>query len=131
MPEINYFAVGLATVLAFLVGALWNSPLLFGHLRASLAGLEVEQSTPALAPVTELIRCLVLVLAFALVLRTTGSVGLPEGLGVAVLIWLGFQANLLMGAVIWERMPLQLYAVHAGDALVKALLVSATLALWR
>jgi hypothetical protein len=46
-------------------------------------------------------------------------------------VWIGFQATLLLGAVIWENMPWRLYAIHAGDALVKMLLMAAILGVWR
>ena len=38
---------------------------------------------------------------------------------------------LLMGAVLHEKMPWTLYAIHAGDALVKTLLMTAILGVWR
>ena len=46
-------------------------------------------------------------------------------------IWVGFQAMLLMGAVLHEHMPWTLYAIHAGDALVKTLLMTVILGVWR
>jgi hypothetical protein len=46
-------------------------------------------------------------------------------------VWVGFQAMLLMGAVIHENMPWKLYAIHAGDALVKTLLMTVILGVWR
>jgi len=46
-------------------------------------------------------------------------------------IWVGFQAMLLMGAVLHEHMPWMLYAIHAGDALVKTLLMTGILGIWR
>ena len=46
-------------------------------------------------------------------------------------VWVGFQAMLLMGAVLHEKMPWMLYAIHAGDALVKTLLMTVILGGWR
>jgi hypothetical protein len=37
---------------------------------------------------------------------------------------------LLLGAVVHEGMPPALYAIHAGDALVKTLLMSLVLGIW-
>jgi hypothetical protein len=37
---------------------------------------------------------------------------------------------LLLGAVLHEKMPPKLYAIHAGDALVKTLLMT-VIGLWR
>jgi hypothetical protein len=46
-------------------------------------------------------------------------------------VWVGFQAMLLMGAVIHENMPWTLYAIHAGDALTKTLFMTFILGVWR
>jgi hypothetical protein len=46
-------------------------------------------------------------------------------------VWVGFQAMLLMGAVLHEKMPWTLYAIHAGDALVKTLSMTVILGVWR
>ncbi len=39
MLQINYWAVVLAAVAAFVVGALWYSPLLFGKLYMKVRGM--------------------------------------------------------------------------------------------
>jgi hypothetical protein len=41
------------------------------------------------------------------------------------------KADFLVGSIIWERMPPRLYALDVGDALVKILLMTAPLGLWR
>lgn len=46
-------------------------------------------------------------------------------------VWVGFQAMLLLGAVLHEGMPIALYAIHAGDALSKTLLMSLVLGVWK
>jgi hypothetical protein len=49
----------------------------------------------------------------------------------ALWVWAGFQAMLLIGAVLHEKLPWRLYAIHVGDALVKTLLMTVILAEWR
>ena len=49
----------------------------------------------------------------------------------ALWVWVGFQAMLLMGAVLHEKMPWKLYVIHAGDALVKTFLMTVILGVWR
>ncbi len=46
-------------------------------------------------------------------------------------VWVGFQAMLLMGAVLHEKMPWMLYSIRAGDAFVKTLLMTVILGVWR
>jgi hypothetical protein len=38
---------------------------------------------------------------------------------------------LVMGAVLHEKMPWTFYAIHAGDAFVKTLLMTVILGVWR
>jgi Protein of unknown function (DUF1761) len=60
-----------------------------------------------------------------------GAVGWMGAVELGLWVWVGFQAMLLMGSVLHENMPLKLYAIHAGDALVKTLLMAVILGVWR
>lgn len=131
--NLNYWAIGVAAVVAFVIGALWNSTLLFGAARLELAGLAAgaEAAMSPAAPIAEFVRCLIVATVLAIVIRIAGITGLFPAMGFAALLWLGFQAALLAGGVIWEKMPVPLYAIHVGDALVKMLAMSAILSSWR
>jgi hypothetical protein len=52
-------------------------------------------------------------------------------LAVAVAAVAAFLVGRGMGAVIHEKMPWKLYAIHAGDALVKTHLMTVILGVWR
>jgi hypothetical protein len=43
----------------------------------------------------------------------------------------GFPVVLLSGSVIWEKVPAKLAAMHSGDWLVKLLVVSVIVSVWR
>ena len=45
--------------------------------------------------------------------------------------WVGFPVVLLAGSVLSENVPWRLAAIHAGDWLVKLLLVSCIVSFWR
>jgi hypothetical protein len=130
---LNTLAIVVAAIAAFVEGALWNSPFLFGKARIKLAGLDpaIEMKVSAAKPLAELIRCVVVAFVLALVLQLAGVADLQGAFGLAVLIWFGFQAVFLLGGIIWEKLPPKLYAIHVGDALVKILLMTAILGLWR
>ena len=53
---------------------------------------------------------------------STGEIGL------AVLVWAGFQLGGFAGSVLHEGYPLRLYAIHMGDALLKAVVASFVIA---
>ncbi|TYB86064.1 DUF1761 domain-containing protein [Oceaniovalibus sp. ACAM 378] len=111
-------------VLAFVVGALWYG-LLFGGAAASLSPAYAEAATPQASTVAfEALRCLGVAAGLAILIRWTGIDSLSHALLLAFLVWAGFQAAGLAGAVVHEGYPAKLYAIHTGDALVKAVVVS-------
>ena len=135
MLRINYWAVVVAAVAAFVVGALWYSPLLFGIAYTELRGMNpdaIADMRPSAGEMLgEFVRYLVVayVLArFVVLLRVADRMG---ALQLGLWVWFGFQAMFLLGAVIHESMPWKLYAIHAGDALVKTLLMTVILGVWR
>ncbi len=120
MFEIKVPAVLATAVGMFLIGAVWNS--IFGSILLEARGGE-GASAPAALPVgrmlAEAIRVLVIATVAAIVLRLAGVTDVWGALKLGLIIWLGFQAALLSGAMIWEGMALRVYAIHAGDALLK------------
>ncbi len=79
----------------------------------------------------ELVRSLVLttVLAgFAVELDVTTWTG---AVGLAVAAWVGFAAVLYSGSGLWERVPWRLAAIHAGDWLVKTVVIAVIVGVWR
>ena len=135
MLKINFLAVTVAAVAAFLVGALWYSPLLLGKAYLDARGMNPGAMADMRPQVAELLGEFVknMVVAFVLahfVVRL-GVGDLKGAVQLGLWVWVGFQAMLLMGAVLHEKMPWMLYAIHAGDALVKTLLMTAILGVWR
>ncbi|BDD83875.1 hypothetical protein TPB0596_36380 [Tsukamurella pulmonis] len=47
----------------------------------------------------------------------------------AVVLWVAFPLVLLTGSIIWERVPWQTAAIHAGDWLLKLVLIAIVLGL--
>ena len=135
MLKINYWAVVVAAVAAFAVGAVWYSPLLFGKAYMEVRGMSPGGMAYMTPPAGELLAEFVknLVVAFVLA-HFAVRLGVGDWKGAVQLglwVWVGFQAMLLMGAVLHEKMPWMLYAIHAGDALVKTLLMTVILGGWR
>ena len=84
---------------------------------------------PAWKVVTELLRTAVVGAAFAWVAAQAGMLTLPGSLLLALVLWVAFPLVLLTGSIIWERVPWQTAAIHAGDWLLKLLLVALVLGL--
>ena len=76
-------------------------------------------------------QCLVVafVVAYVLGLRLGGD--WKSGLWIGFLLWLGLSAVQWIGSMLWEKVPLKMAAIHAGDWLVKLLIIAAIVGAWR
>ncbi|GAB2677883.1 DUF1761 domain-containing protein [Thalassiella azotivora] len=128
--DVNVLAVGLGAVLTVVVGGAY-------YAVAGSAAVPERARGRAGAPSgvtvlgTELLRGVVLTAGVAVLVAATATTGLVDGLLLGTLLWVAFPVVLLAGAVVHEGVRPTLAAVHAGDWLVKLLVVSALLAVWR
>lgn len=53
------------------------------------------------------------------------------GLLLGAALWIGFPFVLWTGAMMWENTPWRLAALHAGDWLVKLLVVAVIVSVWQ
>jgi hypothetical protein len=129
--EINYLAIVVAVVVAFVASTLWY--IAFGAERERLLGTEGDASErpPVWMMLVELVRSFVVAYVLAILFGLVGVAGFIGAVGLGLLMWVGFPVVLLVGSVIWDKVPLKLAAIHAGDWLVKILLVTIIVGLWR
>ena len=129
--EINYLTIVVAVVVAFVASTLWY--IAFGAERERLLGTEGDASErpPVWKMLVELVRSFVVAYVLAVLFGLVGVVGFIGAVGLGLLMWVGFPVVLLVGSVIWDKVPLKLAAIHAGDWLVKILLVTMIVGLWR
>ena len=57
-------------------------------------------------------------------------VDLKGALQLGAWLWIGFPSTLLGGSVIWEGVPSSVAALHAGDWLLKLLIMNFIIGLW-
>jgi hypothetical protein len=127
----NYFALVVAVIAAFVASSLWYSPLLFGKQFMELSGVGPSAGPNAIKIVGELARNFILAYVlgrFVVLLNVADSKG---ALNLGVWLWIGFPVLLLSGSVMWQNVPWKLAAIHAGDWLVKILLIVVILSVWR
>jgi hypothetical protein len=136
MAHVNYLAVLVAAVSVFVLGWLWYSPLLFFKPWMRLRGMDpVAAMAGAKMPggklLIELGRCLVLAYVIA---RFVALLGVGSWMGAVhfgLFLWIGFPVTLLTGSVLWENIPWKVATIHAGDWLVKMLLIPIIVNAWR
>jgi Protein of unknown function (DUF1761) len=130
MPEVNPLAIFAATVAAFVAGGAYYAALGQQLAQVSDAAAAGGQM-PAWKMAVELVRCLVLATAVAGLVSLIGSGGLAHGLLLGLALWVGFPLVLWIGAVIHENAPWKLAVIHAGDWLVKLLLIGTIVSVWQ
>lgn len=133
MVRINLVAVFGAAVLAFVIGGLWYSPLLFGKAYLTLRGIDATAASEAAMPVGELAgefgRWLLITVVLAVLLPRVGPGGLQTALLFGLAMWVIIYAA-LAGSVLHEGYSWRVYAIHAGDGLVKLVTITVILGLW-
>lgn len=130
MSDINYLAVAVAAVAAFILSALWYAA--FGRQLAELDDAYAEPGgMPAWKVVVELVRSLVVATVLAWLAVGIDVTDWAGAVGLGLAAWIGFPVVLLTGSVIHENVPWKLAAIHAGDWLVKLIVVAVIVSLWR
>ena len=135
--KIKYAAVIVATLVHYILGGLWYSPLLFGNKFLQIINWSPEKVTEmgnqshakelAIAFVTSL----VLVYVLAHFVQYTKATTAMAGIQTAFWIWLGFIVTTQAATVIFEERPLGLYLINIGYQLVGCSLAGLILAVWR
>ena len=131
---VNWIAVIVAGIVAWVIGAVWYSPPVFGKRWMALLGMKVEGGMPegagkALAGglVLAIFTSLILVL-FVYGLK---AVGLVEGAEVGFLVWLGFVLTHGVTNVMFERRPPALFGITQTELLITYVVMGIILAVWR
>jgi len=136
MVPVNYLHVLVAAVVVFVLGWLWYSPLLFYNPWMRARGLDpVAAMAGAKMPggklLVELVRCFLLAYVIARFVALLGIVSFLGAVHFGLFLWIGFPVILLTGSVLWENSPVKVAAIHAGDWLVKLLVIPIIVTLWR
>lgn len=130
MPDLNVLAVLVATVAAFVSGAVYYA--VFGKQLAAVSEAAAAGEQPAWWKLAlEVVRCLLVTVVVA-GLASQGEIdGWTGGLVLGLALWIGFPFVLLTGATIHENTPWKLAAVHAGDWLLKLLGIAVIVSAWQ
>jgi hypothetical protein len=130
VASMNYLGVVAAAAAAFVASGLWYSPLLLGNQYVRVRGADAGVMAPG-EILVELVRTLVVAYVFARFVMLLGVRDWKRALRVGLWVWIGFPTMILLGSVAHENVPLPLAAIHAGDWLVKSLIMAIVPSLWR
>lgn len=130
MTTINPWAVAAAVVVAFV-----GSAVVYGALGQRLADLSLayagEQPSAALTLGVELARNTVVALTIAALVARLDITSAGGAVGLALLLWVGVPVVVLAGSVFHEGVAAQLAFIHVGDWLLKLIVCTSIVTLWR
>jgi hypothetical protein len=130
---INVLAIGAAVLAAWIVAALWYSPLLFIRPWAEMSGVDgakFGQGLPRAIGV-DLASFVLMALVLDQVLHAWGGLTIASSILCTLLLWLGFVAVALIHSVTYEHRPLRYYFINAGYRLVSMTAMGLVLTLLR
>jgi hypothetical protein len=129
MNRVNYGAVVVAALAAFVMSSLYYSPLLLGNVWRAVDPGPTADMTPSITRVIgEIVRTLVITYVLARLIALLGGGDWKSAARLALWLWFGFSAMMWVGAITWEKTPWQIAAIHSGDWLLKTLLIAVILA---
>jgi hypothetical protein len=132
--RISYLAIIAALAAAAVVSSVWYSPVLFGRQWMELDGINRARtgSTTMYAwkGSIDLVRELVVIYVLARFVNNLRVVDWQGALSLGFWMWLGFPVQMLVGASLWDNKPWSLDLIHAGDWLIKMLVIALILAKW-
>ena len=129
MEGMNFLAVSVAAVAAFVASAVWYT--LFANSMANLSNTgSAESGTSIWTMLFVIAQSFVVACMVAYFVSRLGVTGLVGAVSLGALVWI-FPAAILLGSIVHEGVPLALASIHAGDWLAKLLLIAAIVGIWR
>jgi Protein of unknown function (DUF1761) len=130
--ELNFLAIFTAAVVVFVVSTVWY--MVFAAARGSLTpsvnATQASARPPLWKVMLEIIRSFVLASVLAGLANRLGIRDVWGAMSLGLVMWIGFPIILLSGSVIWDNIPWKVAAIHAGDWLLKLVILSIIVGLW-
>ena len=128
MKRLNFVALAVLTVVAFVSSSIWYCPLLFGRQILALSGVTASAQPSPTKAVFELLRTLVLAFIIAGLVRPTQYRRLETCFRIRSLALDRFSRRSPTRVILWQNIPWQLAAIHSGD--IKLILIPVGVAAW-
>lgn len=136
VPEINYWAVLLATASSMAVGAIWYARKVFGERWARLANVDMDR--PGASAVMPLITTLIVSFITAWVLAGASNIAwhfyegsyMLAALGTGVILWAGFTAARFITHDAFEGRPTSLTVLNIAHELVTIVIMAIIIGVW-
>lgn len=137
MPQvhINYLAVVVAAVIAFAIGGIWYSPILFAKAWVKAHGhtdeqVKTMQKSAGKAYGIAVLCQLLIALAIAILIGYLHLEHCTQGLKLAALVWGGLAVPLGLMANVFSGKKITVFLIDTGYQLVYLLLMGAIITVW-
>ena len=128
--DLNWWAILVATAVAFVLGGIWYGPV-FGKAWLAALGKGAEDLEPSPTPFvisffTALLTCIVL----AALLKGLAIGTLGGGLALGALVGIGFIATAMASDSAFCRWGMRLFLIQSGYRVVYSIVMGGILAVW-
>jgi hypothetical protein len=138
VPEINYWAVLLATLSTMVVGSIWYTPKVFGSRWAKLANVDMNAEKTALQAWMPIIATVLVSFVTAWVLAGSTTIAwhfygggyFVAALGTAVILWAGMTAARFITHDAFEGRPSSLTVLNIAHELVTFVVMAIIIGVW-
>ncbi|WOQ69778.1 DUF1761 domain-containing protein [Microbacterium limosum] len=136
IPEINYWAVLIATASSMVVGSIWYTPKVFGTRWARLAKVDMDRpGASAVLPIVvtvivSFVTAWVLAGAVAIAWHFYGGSFLVSALVTGLLLWAGFTAARFITHDAFEGRPGALTVMNVAHELVTIVVMALIIGVW-
>lgn len=133
VPEINWWAVVVATLSTMVIGSVWYAPPVFGRRWERLARIEKPANAAVAIGVTivvSFVSAAVLAGAAAISLGFYGGSFLTSALVTGVILWAGFTAARFVTHDAFEGRPWRLTLMNVSHELVTVLVMALVIGLF-
>lgn len=135
VPEINYWAVIVATLSTMVVGTIWYTPKVFGNRWMKLAKVTPGSGASAVVPilvtlVVSFISAWVLAGATTIAFHFYGGSYLVAALVTGILLWAGFTAARFITHDAFEGRPSALTVMNISHELVTVVVMALIIGVW-
>jgi Protein of unknown function (DUF1761) len=132
MFHLNLLAIFTAAVVVFVISSVWYT--IFAAARGAqtptVNAAQASARPPVWKVLIEIIRSLVVASVLAGLASLLGITDLWNAVLLGLVMWIGFPVILLSGSVLWDNIPWEVAAIHAGDWFLKLITISIIVGLW-
>ncbi|QQR92223.1 MAG: DUF1761 domain-containing protein [Candidatus Iainarchaeum archaeon] len=131
--DVNITNVVITAVVAFIVGWLWHSPMLFGKQWMKLMGKnmkdmgKMDMSKMAQPMAIQFVAAIIMAYVLSHILSAYQTLGWSEALQGAFWVWLGFIAATSINQVLWEGRSWNLWLFNNAYHLVSLIVMAVVL----